>query len=486
MAVLALDQGTSATKAVVWSPEGGIRAEIDVPVEGARYDGDAVEQDPEAVWQSVLAAGRRALAEGGGHVRAVGIANQGETVLGWNRRTGDPVTTAVSWQDRRAHVVTERLAGEPGLAERLLDLTGLPLDPYFAAPKLRWLADHLLSPADRHDPDVVVTTLDAWLNHRLTGAYVTDAATASRTQLLDAATLRWSPEACDAYALDPSRLPEVVPCDERLGITTAFGSAVAVVGAVVDQQAALFAEDCRTAGTAKCTYGTGAFLLANVGESHRPSTAGLATSLAWSMRDGTRASCVDGQVYSVGAAVSWLQRIGIVAEPADLDRLGLAADDAGGAVFVPSLAGVGAPLWDPAARGAFAGLSLSTTREQLVRAFCEGIAAQVALLARAVETDLGRPLDALRADGGLTRSRLVMQAQADLLGVPVEVYPYACATALGVAGLTLRGLDGPGAEDAVVSGWRPTAVFEPGPDEEAARDTYERFARAMHATRDVR
>lgn len=484
MAVLAIDQGTSATKAVVVCPDRGLLAEVDEPVEGARFDGDAVEQDPELLWRSVVAAGRRALAAAGEPVEAVGVGNQGETVLAWDLATGRPLTTAVSWQDRRAAAVTERVAARhPDAPQRIRALTGAPLDPYFAGPKQAWLAEHLLDPADARSAGTVTTTIDAFVLHRLTGAFVTDAATASRTLLLDPATLGWSAEVAGLLDLDPARLPEVVACDATVGRTRAFGPDLPVAGLIVDQQAALFAEDCRRPGAAKCTYGTGAFLLANVGREHRPSAAGLATTLAWAMDDGTRASCVDGQVYSVGAAVTWLQRVGLIAEPADLDRLGTAVPDAGGVAFVPSLAGMGAPVWDPAARGSFSGLALSTTREHLVRAFAEGIAAAVTLLAEAVATDLGRPLDALRVDGGLTRSALVMQAQADQLGIPVEVYPHACATALGVAALTLRARHGPGAEDAVVAGWRAARVFEPAPDRAAALDALAGWRRALDATR---
>lgn len=478
MRVLAIDQGTSATKAVVHGTGLGVLADVDVRVEGQTYAGAAVEQDPEALWASVVAAGRAALAQAG-PVDCVGIGNQGETVLAWRLSTGRPVTTAVVWQDRRAVSVTDRLADR---AAALHERTGLPLDPYFAAPKLAWVRENLLDDAQRRDPDVVVSTVDAWVLHRACGAYVSDASTAGRTMLLDVDRVSWDAQACEWFGLDPSALPRVVACDEPLGVTDAFGPPLPVTGSVVDQQAALFAQRGLDPGDAKCTYGTGAFLLAQLGATAHRSGSGLATSVAWTFRDGRHAYCVDGQVYTVGAAVAWLERLGLVDGPADLDRFGLAVPDSAGAVFVPSLAGVGAPRWQPAARGAFTGLSLSTSREHLVRAVGEGIAAQVAMLVRAVEADLGTPLHALRVDGGLTRSRLVMQSQADLLGIPVEVYPHACATALGVAALALRGHAGPGAEDDIVHGWAPSAVFEPrwSTDQRAAQ--YDRWAGALEAT----
>jgi glycerol kinase len=327
-----------------------------------------------------------------------------------------------------------------------------------------------------------ITTIDAWTNFRLTGRFATDAATASRTMLLDPETLDWSPEAIAAFGLEELPMPEVIACDARLGTTSAFGPSIAVIGAIVDQQAALLAEGCLAEGDAKCTYGTGAFLLANVGTRHAPSAAGLATSLAWAMSNGDRASCVDGQVYTVGAAVSWLERIGLIDSPADLDRLGGSVASTGGVICVPALAGVGAPTWRPDARATWQGLSLATSREHMVRAFCEGVAAQVALLAAAAADDIGAPLASLRVDGGLTRSRVVMQLQADLLGVPVEVYPHTCATALGVAALALRGLEGPGAEDDLIKGWGPAATYVPTVSADEASARVRAFAAALEAS----
>lgn len=473
--VLAIDQGTSATKAVLADASGPL-VDVDVAVKGTTYSGDAVEQDPDALLRSIVAAGRAALDAGGDGVAAVGLGNQGETVLAWDLRTGDPIGPALSWQDRRAATCVETLG--PDARAFLLALTGLPADPYFAAPKMAWLR----SQVDVSSGHVAITTIDAWTTFRLTGEFVTDAATASRTMLLDPQTLEWSPEAIARFGLDGLPQPRIVACDAPIGTTDAFGPTLPVVGAIVDQQAALLAQDCREPGAAKCTYGTGAFLLANVGLEHRPSASGLATSLAWALSDGTRASCVDGQVYTVGAGVTWLERLGLIDSPADLDVLAGAVPDSAGAVFLPSLAGIGAPLWRPDARGAWQGLSLATTREHLVRAFCEGVVAQVALLADAVCQEIGTPLTALRVDGGLTRSRVTMQAQADLLGVPVEVYPHACATALGIAALALRGHDGAGAEDALVRDWTPSATYLPTMDPEQARARVAEFASALEGT----
>jgi glycerol kinase len=464
MNLLAIDQGTSATKALVVGEDGRVLASGEAPVRPAFLPDGGVEQDPEALWQSVVAAGTTALARAAVPVDAIGLANQGETVLAWDRGSGRPLSPAISWQDRRAAGVCEQLAGD---AVRLQEITGLPLDPYFAAPKMKWLRDHVTR-------DGVCTTTDAWLLHRLTGAFVTDAATASRTLLFDLGAGRWSPEACDAFDVDLDALPAIVGNAQTIGDTTAFGPRVPVTAAIVDQQAALFGEGCHAPGSAKCTYGTGAFLLANVGREPRRSTAGLAACVAWKLGDETT-YCLDGQVYTAGAAVSWLGDLGLLAGADELDRAAASAD---GVWFVPALAGLAAPFWKPQARGAFVGLSLSTSRGALVAAVVEGIAAQVAWLARAVAYDLGSPLVRLRADGGLTRSTKLMQTQADLLQAPIDVFPSSDATALGVAALAQGG------RGATVA-WTPAATFEPRLSADAAEARLRAWRRAVEATMDL-
>jgi glycerol kinase len=424
MNILAIDQGTSATKALVVGPGGEVLGSGEVPVHPRSVPGHGVEQDPEELYASVIGAGSAALAAARAPADAIALANQGETVLAWDRRTGRPLTPAIVWQDRRSAAICTRLAGSAG---RLAEITGLRLDPYFAAPKMTWVRENLSA-------DGVVTTTDSWLLARLGAGYLTDASTASRTLLLDLDTVAWSAEACAAFGLDPDTLPEVADCAGVVGETTAFGPPLPVAGIAVDQQAALLAEGCLTAGEAKCTYGTGAFLLTTAGPEAVRSAGGLSTSVAWRLA-GRSTYCLDGQVYTAGAAVRWLTEIGLLARPADLDAVGGSVPDSGGVTFLPALAGLGAPHWRPAARGAFHGLGLGTTRAHMVRAVAEGIAASVALLAGCVAADTGAPLAALRVDGGLTRSRLLVQAQADLLQIPVQVCRSPDATALGVAAL---------------------------------------------------
>lgn len=461
--VLAIDQGTSATKALVVAPDGTIAARAEVPVHPRAVADGGVEQDPEALWQSVLGAGQAALRAAGVAVDAVGLANQGETVLAWDRASGRPLSPALSWQDRRAASVCARLAPR---AEALAAITGLPLDPYFAAPKMTWLREH-------GTRDGVVTTTDAWLVHRLTGAFVTDAATASRTALLDLDAGTWSDAACAAFGIARDTLPAIVDCAAPVGTTAAFGGDVPVTGLAVDQQAALFAEGCLALGDAKCTYGTGAFVLATTGTRARRSTSGLAACVAWRL-GGATTHCLDGQVYTAGAAIQWLERLGLLASAADLDAAAGAVPSADGVVFVPALAGLAAPFWQPAARGAFVGLGLATERQHLVRAVLDGVAAQVAWLAAAIESDLGAPLRSLRVDGGLTRSRVLLQTQADLLQRPVEVYPSPDATALGVAAFARLGAGAAASAEAAIGTWQPAAAYEP---RISAAEASERLAR---------
>ncbi|MFD6227968.1 FGGY family carbohydrate kinase [Streptomyces sp. NPDC060232] len=471
--VLAVDQGTSGTKALVVCPVRGVIGSASAPVRPRYLPGGRVEVDPRELLDSVLDAGRAALAAAGEPVAAVGLANQGETVLAWDPANGEPLTAAIVWQDRRAEELCAELAPH---AAALQDRTGLPLDPYFAAPKMAWIRRHLTRQG-------VVTTSDAWLVHRLTGAFVTDAATAGRTQLLDLDTVDWSPEALDVFGLTGEPLPEVVGADTRVGATTAFGPTLPLTGLLVDQQAALLAQRVTEPGTAKCTYGTGAFLLAQTGPRPRRSSTGLVGCVAWRLA-GDTSYCLDGQVYTAASAVRWLTDLGVISGAQDLDTVGGTAPDAGGVTFVPALAGLAAPWWRGDLRGSVTGLGLDTTAGHLVHALCDGIAAQVAELADAVATDLGAPLAALRVDGGLTRSALLMQAQADLLQIPVEVSALPDATALGVGAVARLGLDPSLTVHEAVPQWKPSAVYEPKAGAGHAAERRARFRTAVSALLD--
>ncbi|MFJ7255121.1 FGGY family carbohydrate kinase [Streptomyces sp. NPDC098085] len=448
--VLAVDQGTSGTKALVVCPERGVIGSGSAPVRPRHGVGGAVEVDPAELLGSVVDAGRRALHEAGEPVVAVGLANQGETVLAWDPDTGRPLTDAIVWQDRRSASICAEVAARD---EELTRITGLPLDPYFAAPKMAWIRRELTR-------EGTVTTSDSWLVHQLTGAFVTDAATAGRTQLLDLDRVRWSPEALDIFGLGDERLPAVVDCDGTVGTTSAFGGELPLTGLLVDQQAALLAQNALDPGNAKCTYGTGAFLLTQTGPAPRRGSTGLVSCIAWRL-GGRTSYCLDGQVYTAASAVDWLAGLGVISDAADLDPVGAGVADSGGVTFVPALAGLAAPWWRGDLRGSVTGLGLDTTAGHLVRALCEGIAAQVVELCEAVATDLGSPLTSLRVDGGLTRSALLMQTQADLLQRPVEVSALPDVTALGIGAVARLGLDPRLPLRQAVPEWKPAAVYEP-------------------------
>jgi glycerol kinase len=447
-AVLAIDQGTSGTKAVVVDPEAGVLATAEVALRPRYLPDGGVEQDPDALLESVLSAGHEALEQAHRDVGCVSLANQGETVLAWDPSDGRPLSPAIVWQDRRATELCEELADE---RELIAARTGLVLDPYFSAPKMAWLRRH----ATR---DGVISTSDSWLIHRLTGLFVTDASTASRSLLLDIDRLEWDQGLLELFGLEGEAMPRIVRCDECVGSTAAFGGRIDVGGLVLDQPAALLAQGCWDPGEAKCTFGTGAFLLANTGARAIRSTGGLTCSVAW-RTVGQTDYCIDGQIYTAGSAVRWLIDLGLIADPGDLDAVG--GDETEGVLCVPALAGLAAPWWRPDATATFTGMTLATRPAHLVSAVVQGIAAQLAELTDVIAADLGEPLRSLRVDGGLTRSRALMQAVADLTQLPVGLYPSAHATALGAAALGRLAMSGDLAVRDAVLDWQPQTTYEP-------------------------
>lgn len=447
MTVLAIDQGTSGTKAIVVDPSGAVIGVSEIPVHPRYLGGGGVEQDPGELLESVLGAGRAAVAQAGRPIEAVSLANQGETVLAWDRATGAPLSQAIVWQDRRAENICSAVEEH---RDEVAAKTGLVLDPYFSAPKMAWLRQQVSAG--------VITTTDTWLLHHLTGAFVTDATTASRSLLTELGATGWDRELLTLFGLGDEDLPGIVGNDEIIGTTREFGSEVPVGGIVVDQQAALLAEACLQPGMAKCTLGTGAFLLSNTGTDGVRSTAGLTSSVAWRIA-GADTFCVDGQVYTAASAVAWLQSLGVISGADEMDRI--AAPESAGVLCVPALAGLAAPWWQSQATATISGMTLSTGRGHLVLAVLQGIAAQIAELVTAIDADTAPALTRLRVDGGLTRSRVLMQACADITGVPVEVYPSAHATALGAAALAQLSLHPGRALGDVVPAWTPSATYEP-------------------------
>jgi glycerol kinase len=439
--VLAIDQGTTGTKVLVLDKRLGVRARVSQEFRQIFPRPGWVEHDLEDIWGSTLSTVQRALREAGlrgRDVAAIGITNQRETAALWDRRTGRALHHAIVWQDRRTTDACARLKAE-GHEPRVRDKTGLVLDPYFSATKVRWLLDNVKGAEEKaRDGAVAFGTIDTFLAWRLTGglAHVTDVSNASRTLLMDLRTREWDRELLDLFGVPRSVLPEIRPSSQVYGTTRGvkvLPDGIPVAGMAGDQQAALFGQACFAPGEAKCTYGTGAFLLQNTGSEPVFSSRGLLTTVAWSA-GGEVAYALEGSSFIAGAAVQWLRDgLGIIKNTEDVEALAKQVKDAGGVVFVPALAGLGAPHWRPEARGIVRGIDRGTTAAHLARATLEGIAFLINDLAEAMRAEAHRPIPVFKVDGGACQNDLLMQFQADLLGVPVERPRLVETTAFGAA-----------------------------------------------------
>jgi glycerol kinase len=460
--ILAVDQGTTGTTCLVVGedlrPRG--RGYREVPQHFPRPGW--VEHEPDELWDSVLGAAEDALRDAGLEARdltAVGVANQRETTVVWNRRTGRPVHRAIVWQDRRT---AERCRELP--AELLRDRTGLVPDPYFSATKLEWILSR------RDASGLAFGTVDSWLAWKLTGGAVhaTDVSNASRTLLFDLRRLAWDPELLELFGVPEPVLPAVVPSSGVLGEAELLGARVPLAALAGDQQAALFGQACFRPGQAKVTYGTGSFVLVNAGADPGPPREGLVQTVAWRLGGEPAAYALEGSVFVTGAALQWLRDgLGLLEDAAESEELASALAGNDGVYFVPALAGLGSPHWAPEARGLITGLDRGTRREHLVRAALEAIAYQV----RDVLDAMGHEVEILRADGGGAANRFLLQFQADTARIAVEVPEERETTALGaaaLAGLAVGAWSHPGE---LADAWRAAARYEP----EMAADESERL-----------
>jgi glycerol kinase len=485
--ILGIDQGTTSTRACIMDRRGQTLSLAQLPHRQIYPREGWVEHDATEIWDNVRRTVEEAVARAGAGSRlaSLGIANQGETVLVWDRQSGRPLAPAIVWQDARTQDEMERLAGDAGAARRIRETTGLAPDAYFSASKIRWMLDHV--PEARACADqgrLCAGTIDAWLVWNLTRgeSFVTDASTAARTLLFDIHALRYDPWLLALFGVPASVLPEVRHSDEALGSVRGLGPAIdgtAIVAGLVDQPAALFGQGCLAAGQAKATYGTGCFVYLNTGGSPRPSAHGLLTTIAWQRAAGT-VYALDGGVFAAGSVVEWLVRLGLLSDPAAADALlDSARRPPDEVTCVPALAGLAAPYWDRSARAGWLGMGLGSERADLVRAALEGIACRVAQVVRAMEKDAALPIGSLRVDGGLTGCASLMQMQADLLGVPVEVAAEAEATLRGICFLAARAV-GLWKDDAEALGMRRAGrIVEPRASETERRDRRERFERAV-------
>jgi glycerol kinase len=460
--ILALDQGTTSSRAIAFGRDGRPVASAQQPFEQQFPSPGHVTHDPEAIWGSQLAVAREVVQRVGGpeRIAAIGITNQRETTIVWDRATGVPVADAIVWQSRITAPACERLRAA-GLETLFRERTGLPLDAYFSGPKIAHILDAdggsgaaLRARAERGE--LAFGTVDTFLAWRLTGGriHATDVSNASRTLLFDIRQLAWDDDLLDHCGVPRAVLPEIVPTSGVIGETdpSIFGRPIPIAALVGDQQAATFGQACFRPGEAKVTYGTGAFLLLNVGASPVASANRLLTTVLWQLGSGGPvAYALEGSVFVAGAAVQWLRDgLRAIDASADIERLAASVPDSGGIVVVPAFTGLGAPYWDPDARGAILGITRGTGLAEIARATLDGIAHQVADVVEAMAADTGRPLAALRADGGASANDGLMQLQADLLDLPVERPVVAETTALGAA--YLAGL--------AVGFWADTAELE--------------------------
>ena len=439
--ILAIDQGTTGSTCVVLSPEGKVLGKANQEFPQHYPKPGWVEHDLGEIWHSITVALERALSGAGvspSDCAAIGITNQRETAVVWERDTGRPIHRAIVWQDRRTAARCRDMK-ETGLESLYRSRTGLVLDPYFSGTKVEWILQNVDDAHERaRRGELAFGTIDSWLVWRLSGgkAHVTDATNASRTLLYDIHAQKWDPELCEYLGVPLAMLPEVRSCSEVYAKTQevpGLPDGIPIAGIAGDQQAALFGQTCFEVGDAKCTYGTGAFLLMNTGESPMPSENGLITTIAWQL-DGQTVYALEGSSFIAGAAVQWLRDgLGIIDSAAEIEELAAKVDSTGEVVFVPALAGLGAPYWDPHARGLVAGISRDTTAAHIARATLEGIAFQITDLARAMQADAKHAIHRLRVDGGAAMNDLMMQFQADLLGVPVDRPRSVETTALGAA-----------------------------------------------------
>jgi glycerol kinase len=472
-AILALDQGTTSSRAIVFAEDGRVLGVAQKELRQHFPRPGWVEHDPLEIWRDQHAAARDALRAAGltaGDVAGIGITNQRETTMLWDRASGEPIHRAIVWQDRRTARMVDRLR-EEGWEDAVRDRTGLVLDPYFSATKIAWLLENVKGARAKAEAGrLAFGTVDTWLAWNLSGGAVhaTDPSNASRTMLFDIRRLDWDEELLDALRIPRSILPEVRPSSGVWGSSAAdvLGAPVPIAGVAGDQQAATFGQACFARGQSKNTYGTGCFLVLNTGTDAVKSEHRLLATVGWRLGDEDAAYALEGSVFIGGAVVQWLRDgLGLIERSGDVEALASSVEDSGGVYVVPAFAGLGAPHWDPYARGAIVGLTRGTTAAHVARAALEAIAFQVADVAEAMERDAGVRLDELRVDGGAASNDLLLQTQADLLGIPVVRPAVTETTALGAAWLAGLAV-GTWTQDDLAATWREERRFEPAAPED--------------------
>lgn len=487
-AVLALDQGTTSSRALVFDHAGSILAMAQQEFKQHFPRPGWVEHDANEIWQTQLDTARAALAKAGlsaSDIVGLGITNQRETTVIWDRKTGEPIHPAIVWQDRRTAAFCDRLKAE-GHAELIQERTGLLIDAYFSGSKVRWLLDHVPGARQRAQRgELAFGTIDSWLVWNLTAGalHIIDPTNASRTLMYN---LRgyWDDELLAILDVPRSLLPELRSSSEVYGETTLLGAPIKLAGIAGDQQAALFGQNCFDRGMAKNTYGTGCFLLMNVGQEPRVSKNRLITTVAWGV-DGRLEYALEGSVFIGGAVVQWLRDgLGIIQNSAEVEQLAASVPDSGGVYLVPAFAGLGAPFWDQYARGTITGITRGTTRAHLARAALDGIAFQVADVLDAMKDDSGITMSALRVDGGASANDTLMQFQADILQAPVVRPKVIETTALGAAYLAGLATGFWKTRADLTGSWQVDRTFEPHMSADKAAHRRARWSQALNRARD--
>ncbi len=485
--VIAIDAGTTGVRSLAVSTQGKVTAKAYQEFTQHFPSPGWVEHDAEEIWQAVLQTLRTLIAEiGTGDISAIGITNQRETIVAWDATTSLPRHNAIVWQDRRTAHRCEQLEAEDWLPY-IRSRTGLVLDPYFSATKIEWL---LGKGGVSTDEDLRLGTIDSWLAWKLTGgaAHVTDVSNASRTMLMDITTGIWDDKICNELGVPSSALPRIVPSSHRVGETTdglGIPAGIPISGMIGDQQGALFGQACFSPGMAKNTYGTGSFVLLNIGHEVPSAVDGLLTTVAWQIGDSPLVYAMEGAIFATGAAVQWLRDgLGIIAEASETGPLAASVDGTDGVYLVPAFAGLGSPYWDPFARGAILGITRGTNRAHLARAVVESMAYQTRDVVVAMEQAGGLDLKALRVDGGASAMDLLLQFQADQLNVRIERPVSTDTTALGAAFLAGLAEGVWDSEAEIAETWEMDVSVAPSEDREIPDAAYAQWHEAVARSRD--
>jgi glycerol kinase len=490
--IMALDQGTSSSRCIIYDRAGRQISSAQKEFAQIFPKEGWVEHDPEEIWSSQVSVCYEALIKAAAtwhNIEAIGITNQRETTIVWDKNTGEPVHNAIVWQCRRTADYCRRLE-EAGLADKIKEKTGLLIDPYFSATKIRWILENVEGARERAERgELLFGTVETWLIWKMTKGRVhaTDYSNASRTMMFNIHDLKWDEELLGIYGIPASMLPEVRPSSGFFGETESdlFAGSIPVAGAAGDQQAALFGQMCFDEGMAKSTYGTGCFLLMNTGEKPVTSKNGLLTTVAWGL-DGKVSYALEGSVFVCGAVIQWLRdELGIISSAAESEGLAKAVSDNGGVYLVPAFAGLGAPYWDPDARGILTGLTRGSSKNHIVRAALESMAYQCYDLLKAMESDLGRSLTGLRVDGGACANGFLMQFQADILNTAVYRPEIIETTSLGAAYLAGLATGYWKNTEDLKANVRPAEVFEPSMDEELRERLIKGWHEAVERCRSI-